>query len=139
MKRDQPGKRKADFLWIAIILVLATVLGVVFTPRFIRNGGRGSLTPCKSNLKNIGTACEMYSTDDPCHHYPPSGKLFLLTPNYLRTLPTCAAAGKDTYSATYRSNTKPDAYTFYCSGYHHKSGGEAPNYPQYNSTQGLVT
>ncbi len=97
--------------------------------------GSERLTQCMSNCKNIGTALEMYSTDN-SGHYPTSLKK--LVPDYLKFIPTCAAAGKDTYSATYESGMNPDWYKFHCSGAHHTKVGAPPNYPQYNSTQGLI-
>jgi hypothetical protein len=90
---------------------------------------------CIYNLKNIGTAAEMYSIDY-SGRYPK--KLSLLTPNYIRTIPTCPAARKDTYSSSYRAATRPDACTFFCKGSHHAKSGYATDYPQYNSTTGVV-
>ena len=47
---------------------------------------------CKSNLKNIATALEMYSTD---HEGEFPDSLEELTPNYLRKLPRCQRQGQD--------------------------------------------
>lgn len=58
----------------------------------------GQYTACLNNLKNVGTALEMYSTDA-AGRYP--GKLAQLVPNYLKTIPTCSTAGRDTYSDNY--------------------------------------
>lgn len=68
---------------------------------------------CKSNLKNLGTALEMYSTDN-AGRYPNDTSL-LTAGNYLKTIPTCPAAGKDSYSETYKVTTEPDGYSFRCS------------------------
>jgi uncharacterized protein YfbU (UPF0304 family) len=87
------------------------------------------LTACKSNQKNIGTALEMYFTDHQ-ERYPSA--LSALTPNYLRVIPICASAKKDTYSGAFVSTDSH--YTVYCAGSHHFN----PNFPQYNSTEGLV-
>ncbi|MCA9796795.1 MAG: hypothetical protein KC910_33525, partial [Candidatus Eremiobacteraeota bacterium] len=94
---------------------------------------QGKYTACKSNLKNIATACEMYSTDW-SGRYP--SKLDLLTPNYLKTIPTCPEAGKDTYSASYQVGTYPDSYRFACEGKHHSE--VASEDPYYTSDQGLI-
>ncbi|MBI3927172.1 MAG: hypothetical protein HY319_16670 [Armatimonadetes bacterium] len=92
------------------------------------------VTACKSNLKNLGTALEMYATHNGRRY--PAG-LDRLVPNYLRTLPTCPSAGSDTYSHDFRSAARPDVYTFYCAGDHH--GPTFPrDYPQYNNVEGLV-
>jgi hypothetical protein len=92
------------------------------------------LQGCEDNLRMIGTACEEYSTDA-AGRYPKS--LSLLVPNYLRTIPTCPSAQADTYSQTFRSASNPDAYTFYCAGWNHSAAGIPPNYPQYDSTEGI--
>ena len=96
----------------------------------------GQLTACKSNLKNIGTALEMYSTDN-SGRFPTA--LSQLTPNYLRRIPTCPSATADTYSMTFQSASNPDAYTVMCTGAHHREAGMPPNFPRYTSTQGLLT
>lgn len=49
---------------------------------------------CRTTLKNVGTALEMYSTDA-SGRYPP--RLEALVPNYLKAMPTCPASGKATY------------------------------------------
>ncbi len=101
----------------------------------IHHHGGGGITACKSNLKNIGTALEMYSTDSagrlPRH-------LSQLTPNYLKNIPTCPSLGANTYSSGFVSASGPDAYTVVCSGSNHAGVGLSPNFPQYNSTQGLI-
>lgn len=89
---------------------------------------------CKENLKNIATALEMYSFDNK-GRYPQSFKP--LVPNYLRKLPLCPAARRDSYTATYKVGTKPDSFSFYCQGHHHKSERFPANFPAYDSHNGL--
>lgn len=89
---------------------------------------------CKSNLRNIATALEMWSTDHK-GRYPRNFKA--LTPNYLYTLPVCPAARHDTYTATYKRGTKADSYSFYCKGHYHKSEQFPANRPAYDSKNGL--
>lgn len=89
---------------------------------------------CSTNLKNIGTALEMYSTDNN-GRYPTV--LSSLTPNYLKTIPTCPAASADSYSGAFVSISSPDAYTVVCKGTWHQAQGLPANYPQYTSTEGL--
>lgn len=115
------------------VLAIIIALGVVIAPNFLRARSQGTLTACKSNLKNIGTALEMYSSDHG-GRYPE--KLSEITPEYLKTIPTCPVAGKDTYSPSYRSTTAPDYYLVFCSGSYHQ-GSCPPNFPQYDSVQGL--
>lgn len=114
---------------------LAPVLAGIAVPNFIRARSQGQTTACKSNLKNIGTALEMYSTDN-SGHYPT--QLSKLTPDYLKTIPTCPSAGHDTYSASYESHLLPDGYTVMCQGANHEKAGLGPNFPQYTSERGLL-
>ena len=95
----------------------------------------GDLQSCSSNLKNLATAAEMWSTDNN-GRYPANASQ--LTPNYLKTIPTCNAAGKDTYSESYTSKAQPDMFTFVCSGKHHAGTGVAEDFPRYNATEGLI-
>jgi hypothetical protein len=94
----------------------------------------GSLTACKSNLKNIATGLEMYSTDYK-GTYPPT--LSHLTPNYLKTIPHCPSAGYDTYSHTYYHDTEPEIFSICCAGEHHTKVNVPPNCPAYDSINGI--
>ena len=38
----------------------------------------------------------------------------------------------------YTSRTKPDVFTVYCKGSYHTTINNTPNYPQYDSIQGLI-
>ncbi|MCD4786180.1 MAG: zinc-ribbon domain-containing protein [Candidatus Eremiobacteraeota bacterium] len=131
-------------------IIVVGILAAIMIPNFQRARGQGQYVQCQSNCKNIGTALEMYSTDN-SGRYPDS--LDKLSPDYLRVIPTCAAAGENTYDKSYSSwNEEPkkkkkagssfgsstSKYTFYCSGHYHKAVGVGANYPQYNSTTGLV-
>lgn len=118
-------------------LLAGALLFVLSTYPACRMRPQGQLTACKSNLKNMGTACELYSTDNRGLYprYPEQ-----LIPKYLKAFPTCPSARRDTYSAGFRSGVHPDTYTFFCQGGNHTDSGEpASKYPQYNSTQALVT
>lgn len=96
---------------------------------------RLTLMACRSNLKNIGTALEMWSVD---HHgqYPTS--LPQLKPDYFKQIPTCPSVNRDTYSAAYTMTRNPDTYAVGCKGSNHTSEGAPPNFPRYTSTQGLI-
>jgi len=126
-------KSKKGFTLIELMIVIAiiAILAAILVPNFLRARAQGQLTACKSNLKNIGTAMEMYSSDSQ-GRYPTN--LSLITPNYLKTIPTCASAGVATYS--YVRTTVPDAYTVSCSGSFHTPMTGA-NYPKYDAVQGL--
>jgi len=112
---------------------LTAVMAAVMVPNFVRARSQGQLTACKSNLKNIGTALEMYSTDFE-GRYPEA--LGTLTPDYLKYIPTCPSVGSVTYVGVTAS--EPDLYTVICSGHNHAEVDVAANYPQYNSVEGLI-
>ena len=117
-------------------IMMAGVVGAaVLVPNFVRARGQGQLTACESNLKNIGTASEMYASDYE-GRYPRS--LSVLTPNYLRIIPNCPAANADTYSASYTMTVSPDAFTVFCQGHNHESVGTPADYPKYSAIQGLI-
>lgn len=116
---------------IALVLVLSGSL-LVFSKLQPCGHGTGKLYRCSSNQNGLATALEMYATDN-VGTYPSS--LALLTPSYLKTLPTCPTGGPG-YARTYRTCTDPNAFTFYCTGDHDtlRSG-----YPRYSSHAGLVS
>lgn len=107
----------------------------ILVPNFMKARGQGQLTACKSNEKNIATALEMYASDNG-GKYPADLKP-LTTGNYLRTIPTCPSASRDTYSESYRMQTAPDVFSFYCSGLNHSPMLPA-NLPGYNAERGLI-
>ncbi|MBI3928394.1 MAG: hypothetical protein HY319_22825 [Armatimonadetes bacterium] len=119
---------------MGVVLVILVVLAAILVPNFIRARARGQLTACKSNLKNIGIALDMYSTDNG-GYYP--WRLTELTPEYLKTIPTCPRAGSDTYGDTYR-RSRLNLYTVCCGGGNHEGAGIVGDYPLYSSAQGLV-
>ena len=135
--------KKKGFTLIELMIVIAiiAILAAILVPNFLRARAQGQFTQCQANCKNIGTALEMYSTDSAGHYPTGDGEagMGLLTPDYLKTIPTCASAGSKTYLASYKGNLNPDAYTFYCNGTNHKAVGiTVTGWPQYNSTEGLT-
>lgn len=131
-RKMKPVNRMMELFIVAAIFA---ILALIILPNFMRARAQGTLTACKSNLKNIGTSLEMYSTDHR-GRYPQS--LSELVPAYLNAIPTCPSAGKDTYSAGYRSTMVPDAYYLCCFGSNHIKEGLAANQPCYDSVQGLI-
>jgi len=137
-------------LTLVEVLVVTAILGLlaaVLIPNYYKHArDEGYLSACKSNLKSVATALELYSTGND-GRFP----VFLteLSPQYLIELPTCPAVGQDTYSDGYVSNSNPDLFTVVCEGNNHSgvdgiggtsAGGAGSNlsYPQYCSSQGLI-
>lgn len=125
-------------VWVAmgLFVVLSQADGLYGCRR-----GQGPLTACHSNLKNIGTALEMYSTDW-SGHYPRN--LQQLVPNYIKELPECPSAGYMSYRADFglqapgNNGQFQDYYFMECAGDHHADDGLPPNYPQYTGIEGLL-
>lgn len=135
------GKRVGRSMPVTALFGVGVVWLILLFP-FIQPRHRGSsLTACKSNLKNIGTAMEMYSTDY-SGDYPPDESL--LTPDYLKTLPTCPSSRETHYTfefgptATYNTMSYEDYYFIYCTGESHVNAGVPKNYPQYSAIIGLI-
>jgi len=120
---------------LMIVIAIIAILAAVMVPNFIKSRAQGQVTACISNLRSIGTALAMYSTDN-VGRFPTS--LTRLTPNFLKSIPTCPSVGNNTYSGGYTSASNPDAYTVVCSGNNHSGAAKAACFPQYNSVQGLV-
>ena len=140
-------RRRGGFTLIELMIVIAiiAILAAILVPNFIRARAQGQLTACKSNLKNIGTALEMYSTDWSGKYPSQASGLGTLTPNYLKTIPECPSAGTDTYSGAYvtgpnqaYNTTFQDYYFLACSGTFHSAVSLPQNYPQYDGIQGLI-
>ncbi|MBQ7502536.1 zinc ribbon domain-containing protein [bacterium] len=136
-RKDRPKTASscAKSAWIGFGLNLILVTAAILVPNFFRARAQRQLRACVSNLKNIGAACEMYSTNN-SGRYPSS--LAKLTPGYLSSIPTCPSASQDTYTSSYTASMNPDAYTVYCSGTNHFAAGTNSGYPQFNAFEGLV-
>lgn len=144
-EEEEGGSGGEMFLVLLAVGGFLALAAFLVIPMFFGSRHRqGPLTACKSNLKNLGTAMEMYSTDWSGRY--PQNPAVQLVPNYLKTLPECPAAGTDTYSstfelgpkATYNTRSFEDYYFVYCRGNHHSNVGIPVNYPQYNGMMGLV-
>jgi len=77
---------------IAIIAILASVL----VPNFSKSKEKAQLEACKSNLRSIAIAMELYAADNNGFHTPYTDFAFhtrfvpnYLVPNYIKVLPTC--------------------------------------------------
>lgn len=109
----------------------------------MRARAQGQLTACKSSLKNIGTAMEMYSEEHD-GKYPEEAGLAALVPKYLKTLPECPAAQQMSYTSVFGPKAEGNQehfenfYQVQCSGHHHKAVSVDENYPKYNGVVGLI-
>ncbi len=114
--------------FIIIVLIIGSI---IYFPAYTRGIQQNRLTQCKYNLRILGNVLEMYSSDNQ-GRYPHS--LYQLTPDYLRSIPTCPSAKRITYSYTYTEI--PDCYTVWCNGSYHNPMTD-PNFPEYDAVQGV--
>ena len=136
------NRRNSGFTLIELMIVIAiiAILAAILVPNFIRARAQGQVTACKSNLKNIGTALEMYATDNAGRYPANLGDLTTAAGaggGYLKTIPECPSAGSDTYSGAYHHTSNPDAYSVECSGTNHSAVNLAANCPWMDSATGL--
>lgn len=82
---------------------------------------------CRSNVRGLSRALEMYASDFG-GHYPPKLDI-LVKSGHIQAIPTCPTAGLDNYSSTYHASAKPDGFSFGCAGRHHGEPSRAKTYP----------
>lgn len=128
--RKNVGRRSAELI---AILALLAVLSVCNQQRLTRKASQ-DLGACKANLRNLATACEMYSTDN-FGRYPHS--LDQLVPEYLPTLPHCPTGAPHYAYEWAESQPGPlspqwaDAFSICCQGVNHGKSQQPENFPQY--------
>lgn len=105
----------------------------ILTPYVIRPRHSGSLLgACGSNLRNLGTALELYANDWQ-GEYPAA--LTRMAPEIIRLVPPCPVSQQP---YRYWRTPRRRGYLVYCSGLHHTANGVTePNYPQYTPRKGL--
>lgn len=146
--KSEVDKKKFYFCCWLIVTILVIVLYILFPP-FLRATGSSDYTRCQSNMKQIGTALELYSQDNE-GLYPP--KMEMLMPKYIDKIPRCPGKdmqgkewsigrilpGRGRYEQTYRAGNGYESYTFYCRGLRHSAVGIPFNHPQYSSEEGVI-
>lgn len=111
--------------------IILTVVGLVLDYEKPTRELKG----CKTNLKQLATALEMYSCDHQ-GRYPKS--LAELVPQYVISLPKCPAAGVETYSSGLTTASQPDIFSLQCTGHFHQDAQQPTNCPQYfNCSHGM--
>jgi prepilin-type N-terminal cleavage/methylation domain-containing protein len=120
---------------LMIVIAIIAILAAILVPNFVKARAQGQLTSCKSNLKNIGTACEMYSADFNGRY--PGDFTGLTSGSYMRVIPRCPLTAGEDYN--YESQENPDWYGLSCdNGDHTQAGLTGKGYPQYDSSAGLI-
>lgn len=141
------GKKGFTLIELMIVIAIIAILAAILVPNFVKARAQGQLTSCKSNLKNIGTACEMFAAD---HNgrYPVQASDLNVPANantsaYLQRFPECplnANNGQGDYSYNFAQN--PDYYIVWCTNGNHAQAGiehnSANNWPKFDSQIGLM-
>ncbi len=105
--------------------------------------GDPGLRICQRNVNSIGIAL-MTRSNHTNGHYPKS--LSEIVPGFLKRIPTCPAAGVDTYSIGYQEGIEtegnlydwPDFFRVRCSGHHHADAGLAADLPAFDPASRLM-
>ena len=141
-EQTPPVKKSGAGLRITVMLVvIAGVLGYFVVPNYLRKRHGEQMLGCRSNLKNIGTALDMYAKD---HSGAFPEKLEPLIPDYLVKRPVCPSAGESTYQLAVgpeapRNESKEAAYYYVaCAGHHHGNAGLPQDRPAYTSIEGVL-
>ena len=102
-------RRIQGFTLIELMIVIAiiAILAGIMIPNSVKSRDEARLTATKENLKNIGTALEMYAADN-AGYYPT--ELKKLTPDYLKTVPTCPWGGR---RYDYQFSVNPNKWGIY--------------------------
>jgi len=120
---------------MVVITIMVILMSMFVGLSYMRSRARAQYMSCTENLRSIATGLAMYATEHG-GRYPES--IDSLTPNYIHAIPTCPAAGADTYSETYTYSTNPDDFTINCNGSYHGIVGIQTGFPQYTSSFGLI-
>lgn len=122
-----------------IVIAIISVLSTIMLPNMVRARSQGRLTGCTTNMKNIATAVETYSTANMSRYPIQLVSLTQGAQQCMSVIPTCPSAGNNAgYLAGFVSASNPDAYTLVCSGNHHGELNIPANFPQYQSSTGLI-
>lgn len=135
MKGQSRARKNRGFTLIELITVMfiIAVLASIMIPNMRKAFFRAQLTGCQSNLRNIATAVNQYEVEKKVF---PTG-LTEITPNYIKTIPTCPSAAKDTYTDGYQVSGTSDQYTLQCKGQNHTLVNLGPDEPWYSPERGL--
>jgi len=129
---------------LMIVIAIIAILAAILVPNFVRARAQGQLTACQSNLKNIGTACEMFSADHNGRY--PDALANLEEPGasgvggaYMQHVPLCPLVQAENVAYHYEAVQNPDWYGLQCQqGNHMAANVQAVGYPMYDSAIGLI-
>jgi hypothetical protein len=129
------GNLKRKDLYYVAFVICVTLAVVTIKPLIedkMREKVGSQLAACNIFIHTTGVALERYKDKNGC--YPKD--LSNLCPAFIKTIPTCPVASKDTYSAGYEVSGDCLYFTLYCRGNYHKNAGVPENFPRYTSRTG---
>ena len=84
---DEQRNHRRELLIMGMVSVSVIIVFLIFVvPNIFSERAGCEYTQCRSNMKNIGTALELFASDND-GLYPPT--LNNLTPDYLKSIPQC--------------------------------------------------
>jgi len=119
---------------VMYVLSLIALTAIVFTVKSLI-----AMNGCVENVRNLNSALAKYR--DGRGEYPAS--MAGLTPDYIRKIPVCPAAGADTYSQGYKRTDEGRECSFCCKGCNHSYRifsiriFAREDYPDFNSARDL--
>jgi len=133
-RRSRAHDRGFTLLELLTVCSIIGLLASLCMPQFLKAFDKARLTGCQTNLKNIATALQVYANDNE-GQYP--GALSALTPSYLKAIPTCPSAVKDSYSELYTRAVDPANFTVFCAGVNHSTCDLGTDEPFFEFKDGL--
>jgi prepilin-type N-terminal cleavage/methylation domain-containing protein len=120
---------------IAIVMLILALLIMLLMPNYVRARSQGRLTACETNLRNLASALEVYSTEND-KRFP--ALLDVLVPHYIQSIPSCPSAGNSKcYTDGFECTLNPADYTISCRGGFHTDLGMASDRPMFQYGTGL--
>lgn len=136
LQGQNQSRGSSNIIVIVTIIVIVAALGLMIRGH-LRNKRfqeiQRDYSSCYQSLCLLEKALMEYAR---AHKGQYPRKLSELTPKYLKSIPTCPQAAKDTYSASYMAITEKPMYFICCAGNNHMG---PPDTPQIVSDLGFLT
>jgi hypothetical protein len=107
LSRHQPSRLS----WTAAAVFCVFLMMPVLYPNVVRFHSSGAAAACHTNVRALSSALEHYAND---HHQRYPNHLEDLVPQYVKKIPVCPTAGKDTYSVGYVPSADGHSFKLEC-------------------------
>ncbi len=112
------------------LLPIAALAVLILRFQWALSSGSYSAAPdyhaCRGNEVELAGHVKRYAR---AHGGSLPPRLSRMIPTLISAIPTCPAAGRDTYSDGYRVNETSGVFTICCSGHHHEKYSSRKNHP----------